>query len=122
MILLLSIVLIAIMEIFKLPPSLVFWFIMFLVFMKAVSSKDLKELFNLKSMKNVYEKTGLKDSLISLISVFLLIGYYIYREIGIASFSDVLFLIPFVFILYRFLLWNIEPYLRRLYKREASLW
>lgn len=122
MILLLSIVLIAIMEIFKLPPSLVFWFIMFFVFMKAVSSKDLKELFNLKSMKNGYEKTGLKDSLISLISVFLLIGYYIYREIGIASFSDVLFLIPFVFILYRFLLWNIEPYLRRLYKREASLW
>ena len=122
MILLLSIVLIAIMEIFKLPPSLVFWFIMFFFFMKAVSSKDLKELFNLKSMKNVYEKTGLKDSLISLISVFLLIGYYIYREIGIASFSDVLFLIPFVFILYRFLLWNIEPYLRRLYKREASLW
>lgn len=71
------------------------------------NSKELKDVFNFKKTKYLYEKNGFKDSLIELLSLMLVFlnSYLIdYEPLTPFEYIYMFFLIGFV---YRFIFWGI---------------
>ena len=80
---------------------------------KGLVSEELKDVFNFKKTKYLYEKNGMKDSLIELLSLILIfINSYIidYEPFSLFEFVYMFFLIALV---YRFVFWGITRTIRK---------
>ena len=80
---------------------------------KGFLSEEQKDIFNLKRIRYMYEKNGLKDSLMELLSLVLIfINSYLidYEPFSLFEFVYMLFLIA---LLYRFLFWGITRTVRK---------
>lgn len=79
---------------------------------KGYFSEELKDVFNFKKTKYLYEKNGMKDSLLELLSLLLIFtnSYLIdYEPFPLLDFVYMLFLIALV---YRFIFWGITRTIR----------
>lgn len=79
---------------------------------KGYLSKELKDVFNFKKNKHLYEKNGFKNSLMELLSLTLIFinSYFIaYEPFSIFEFAYMFFLIALV---YRFVFWGITRTIR----------
>ena len=80
---------------------------------KGFLSEEPKDIFNLIRIRYLYEKNGLKDSLMELLSLVLIfINSYLidYEPFSLFEFVYMLFLIA---LLYRFLIWGITRTIRK---------
>ena len=80
---------------------------------KGFFSEEQKDVFNFKRTKYLYEKNGLKDSLMELLSLVLIfINSYLidYEPFSLFEFVYMFFLIA---LLYRFLFWGITRTVRK---------
>ena len=78
-----------------------------LILIKGVFCEELKDVFNFKKTKYLYEKNGFKSSLMELLSLMLIfINSYLidYEPLSFFEYVYLLFLIALV---YRFLFWGI---------------
>ena len=82
---------------------------------KGYLSEELKDVFNFRKTKYLFEKNGLKDSLMELLSLTLIFinSYFIaYEPFSLFEFAYMFFLIALV---YRFVFWGITRTIRKKY-------
>ena len=84
-----------------------------LALVKGIFSEELKDIFNFKKTKYLYEKNGFKDSLIELLSLmFIFIHSYLIADEPFSLFEFVYFFFLIAFV-YRFLFWGITRTIRK---------
>lgn len=80
---------------------------------KGFFSEELRDVFNFKKTKYLYEKNGFKDSLIELLSLmFIFIHSYLIADEPFSLFEFVYFFFLIAFV-YRFLFWGITRTIRK---------
>lgn len=98
----------------KVDPFIVYFFyIISLTILKGILTKEFRDVFNLRSSKKIYEKVGLKDSVISLISYLIMTIFYFRSKYDIFTVKDI-FIISLIFIFfYRFMFWGISSFFNK---------
>lgn len=78
-----------------------------LIFIKGIFSGELKDVFNFKRTKYLYEKNGFKASLMELLSLMLIFINSILIDYEPLSPFDFVYLLFLIVLVYRFLFWGI---------------
>lgn len=77
-----------------------------LVYMKGISSKELKDVFNFKKTKDLYKENRFIDSLMELLSLTLIFSIPYLTDFEPFSLFEFVYMIFLIALLYRFLFWG----------------
>ena len=100
--------------------SMYFFYVMGFAIVKGFLSNTLKDVFNIRKVKDIYNEVGFMNSLDSFISLLFITVYYVFREYEQFSMG---YLVPTVLcyiLIYRFLFWDMTYKISRLWKEEKA--
>lgn len=83
--------------------------------LKGILCKELRDVFNLRKIADIYKTTGLLDSIISAVSFSIMLSYYLSLSGQVFSVTELLVHMFPCIILYRFMFWNASTVLKKIY-------
>lgn len=86
---------------------LYFSYLVGIAILKGISSNDLKDVFNIRKAKYIYNEVGFLNSLNSFSSLLLITVYYAFNEYEYFSIEYMIPIIVCYILIYRFLFWDI---------------
>lgn len=87
--------------------------------LKGILSDELKDVFNIKKAKGIYNKVGFLNSVISFNSLLLITVYYIFNEYDHVSFADIVPIILCYILMYRFIFWDMAYKVNNLFIKSS---
>lgn len=87
--------------------------------LKGILSDELKDVFNIKKAKDIYNEVGFLNSIISFSSLLSITVYYIFSEYEHVSFVDTVPIILCYILIYRFLFWDIAYKVNNLFLKNS---
>lgn len=85
---------------------------------KAILSKNLQDVFNIRKTEAIYTEVGLMNTLDSFISLLFITLYYVFREYEHFGIEYMLPVLLCYILIYRFLFWDIGYKVKQLFRKS----